>query len=361
MPGQPSIRNVLLLAFMTFSGVVAFGQQTYFAYLQTENRQPFYVKMNNQRYSSTVSGYVIIPNLTGGKHDLQIGFPKNEWGEQSVSMDLEQKDQGYLLKQFGDKGWGLFNLQTFAISMAASKDKPTPGVDAGEFAGMLSEVVKDPGIAKPEDAKSVKKTPAENPVDKPVVKAESKPAESEPDKTQKSQSSTAPQPEYSVIVKQSQSSTGKGLQLEYTDRTGDRTDTIRILIEDSKSANDEASTAANSGSQPNTGENPAAVAPPASSCSSLASESVFMKLRKRLAGESEKERMLSLSKKAFKDNCYTTEQVRNLSGLFLSDEARYAFFDLAYPFVVDPKQFPTLQSQLIDPYYQSRFRAMLRQ
>lgn len=76
MPNHPSMRNVFLLVFMTLAGIAAFAQQTYFAYLQTENRQPFSVKMNNQLYSSTASGYMIIPNLPGGKHELQIGFPK---------------------------------------------------------------------------------------------------------------------------------------------------------------------------------------------------------------------------------------------------------------------------------------------
>lgn len=356
------MRKIFLLVFLISAGVAASAQQTYFAYLQTENRQPFYVKMNNLRYSSTASGYVILPNLPGGKHELQIGFPKNEWGEQSVSVDLEQKDQGYLLKQFGDKGWGLFNLQTFAISMAAGKNNAVAGnaapADAGEFAGMLSNVVKDPGIAKPEDRNIEKKTVSE----KPAAIPSEKPKEAPP----------AP------VVKRSQSSTPEGIRMEYTVRNDGKLDTVSILVDDLElnkkpKAGAESKEIRNPEPEPKpAATNPALENPPSSgaqnlvistnpACTNLASEGDFLKLRKRMAGESETERMLALAKKAFKDKCYSTEQLRNLSMLFLNDEGRYGFFDMAYPFTADPQQFPVLQAQLTDAYYISRFRAMLRQ
>ena len=352
------MRKALLFACLILPGTFALAQQTYFAYLQTENRQPFYVKMNNQRFSSTASGYVILSNLPGGKHDLQIGFPKNEWGEQSVSMDLEQKDQGYLLKQFGEKGWGLFNLQSFAVVMASGKENPTAknntAADAGEFAGMLSDVVKDPGIAKPEDRNLEKKNVPEKPVEKP------KDASAE------------------TVVKRSQTSTPEGIRIEYTVRNNAKVDTVSILIDDPELRNsDKSGAVTNSVPQPEQDVKPAATTPtpenPPSSgaenlvvatnpaCTNLASDADFLKLRKRMAGESETERMLGLAKKAFKDKCYTTEQIRNLSALFLNDEGRYSFFDLSYPFTADPQQFPALQSQLTDTYYISRFKAMLRQ
>lgn len=343
---------------MTLIGIAAFGQQTYFAYLQTENRQPFYVKMNNQRFSSTASGYVIIPNLTGGKHDLQIGFPKNEWGEQSVSMDLEQKDQGYLLKQFGDKGWGLFNLQSFAIAMATGKNNgeavSPASADAGEFAGMLSNVVKDPGIAKAEERNAVQKNATEKPAEKPREVPAAK------------------------VVKRSQTITPEGIRMEYTVPNNGKMDTVSILVEDWDATKKENAVAEPAEVQKPEQEvkpdasNPTRESRPSSgtenllvstnpACTNLASEADFLKLRKKMAGESEAERMLPLAKKAFKDKCYTTEQIRNLSVLFLTDEARYGFFDLAYPYVSDLQQFSSLQSQLTDAYYVSRFKAMLRQ
>ncbi|RYD69778.1 MAG: DUF4476 domain-containing protein, partial [Sphingobacteriales bacterium] len=65
-------------------------------------------------------------------------------------------------------------------------------------------------------------------------------------------------------------------------------------------------------------------------------------------------------KKLFKQKCYSTAQVKNLSVLFLKDESKYKFFDAVYPFVYDSREFKQLESQLTDEYYISRFRSMIR-
>jgi hypothetical protein len=94
-----------------------FAQQDYFLYLQTDNKQAFYVRLNNKIYSSAESGYLILSRLPDSSHQLTIGFPKNIFPEQQFDVPQNHKDAGYLLKNFGDKGWGLFNLQTMAIIM----------------------------------------------------------------------------------------------------------------------------------------------------------------------------------------------------------------------------------------------------
>jgi len=111
------------------------AQQSHFIYIQTDNKQPFYVKLDKTIYSSASSGYLIIPQLKTGSYSFVIGFPKNEWPEQNIRCSVENKDLGYILKNFGDKGWGLFNLQS---SYAPSGDQPdairklTEGINEGE-------------------------------------------------------------------------------------------------------------------------------------------------------------------------------------------------------------------------------------
>jgi hypothetical protein len=70
--------------------------------------------------------------------------------------------------------------------------------------------------------------------------------------------------------------------------------------------------------------------------------------------------MLAIAKKAFKQRCYTSDHIKNLSVLFLKDGGRYSFFDMAYPFVSDSHYFYLLENQLTDTYYINRFRAMVR-
>jgi hypothetical protein len=97
-----------------------------------------------------------------------------------------------------------------------------------------------------------------------------------------------------------------------------------------------------------------------SDCRSFATEDDFYKLRKKMTAEDSDEAMIAVAKKAFRTKCYSTEQVKNLGVLFLKDEARYQFFDVAYPFVHDTYNFSTLEQQLTDEYYRNRFRAMIR-
>jgi hypothetical protein len=78
-----------------------------------------------------------------------------------------------------------------------------------------------------------------------------------------------------------------------------------------------------------------------------------------IAQKSEDE-MINAAEKLFRQKCYSTEQVKNLSVLLLKQESKYKFFDLAYAFVYDSSNFRELESQLTDPYFLSRFRAMIR-
>jgi hypothetical protein len=70
--------------------------------------------------------------------------------------------------------------------------------------------------------------------------------------------------------------------------------------------------------------------------------------------------MVNAAKKVFKSRCFTTEQVKNLSFLFLKDAGKYKFFDLAYAFVSDSYNFSSLETQLTDTYFISRFKVMMR-
>jgi hypothetical protein len=96
-----------------------------------------------------------------------------------------------------------------------------------------------------------------------------------------------------------------------------------------------------------------------SDCTKMFSDNDLDKLKKKIAGNSV-DKMIQTAKKYFQDKCITTEQVKNLGSLFPSDDARYSFFDVAYPNVYDISTFASLENQLVDPYYKKRFRAMLR-
>ncbi len=95
-------------------------------------------------------------------------------------------------------------------------------------------------------------------------------------------------------------------------------------------------------------------------CKNIADDDDYWKLRKKMSGETSDEKMILEAKKFFRNKCFTTSQIKNLSTLFMSDEGRLRFFDASYVSVADPGQYYTLKSQLIDPAYLNRFKLMLQ-
>ena len=137
---------------MVLGSLQAFSQQEYFIYVQANNNQPFYVRINGTTYGSAASGYIIISKLPDSVCNMIIGFPENILPEQEFSIPVNRKDGGYTLTNYGDKGWAMLNLQTQAVIMASNTDqqkkKPeiagTKRTDA--FSVLLSNAVNDSSV-----------------------------------------------------------------------------------------------------------------------------------------------------------------------------------------------------------------------
>jgi len=165
--------NKLLLVFLfaAFSFNAA-SQKVYFIYLQSESQQPFFLKMNDKVYSSSAAGYLILSKLYDTTYNFKIGFPQDKWPEQEFSVTVGRKDHGYLLKDFGEKGWGLFDLQTLSVKMSSSsalksEEKPkAENKDVSAFTEMLSKASDDPSLKE--------KPVVQKPEEKPVIKTETK-------------------------------------------------------------------------------------------------------------------------------------------------------------------------------------------
>ena len=458
------------LSLLSFNSIKA--QQNHYLYIQTENKQPFYLKLDNKQYSSSISGYLIVPKLKDGSYNLTIGFPKNEWPEQNMAAIIADNDIGYLLKNFGDKGWGLFNLQSLEVLMAANKGKKenievVNKTDA--FSNMLSSVVNDSTIrqtetvkqeVKIEPAKELEKVPpAEgsakeaNMVVVETAKGESKSTEIKEENTKagvrKENDKVALVKEEVIAINEGKSLVTRsvfnksmdGSEMIYIDDVNGIKDTIRVFIPADK--NEETVVAEKSFNVekpiekaltqevavtkedkandvrfleielPNPNQKPtekkpeertpiekkvvekstvesnpvekavtevkeikkeeskASVEKPVeqtfqrspminSDCKNFAMEDDFLKLRKKMIAKDVDDEMIVIAKKVFKVKCFTVEQVKNLSAIFLKDSGKYAFFDMAYPFVADSHNFHILKSQLTESYYIDRFQAMLR-
>lgn len=115
-------RGIYILLFCLLAAGRLFAQDPqYFLYIQHEKQQPFYVKYKGKILSSSDRGYIILAELPAGTLPVTIGFPKNEAPEQQFKIKVNKDDQGFLLKRTDEKSYALYNLQTFAVTMAGSE------------------------------------------------------------------------------------------------------------------------------------------------------------------------------------------------------------------------------------------------
>ena len=93
------------------------AQQNYFVYIQSDTKQPFIIRVNDKTLTSSATGYVVIPKLTTGAYNVALSFPGKSFSEQKLALNVGNDDGGYLLKDFGEKGWGLYNVRTMELTM----------------------------------------------------------------------------------------------------------------------------------------------------------------------------------------------------------------------------------------------------
>jgi hypothetical protein len=146
------MRTLLLILLIIFLPGTLISQHYHFVYIQGENQQAFYIKKTGDLLSSSATGFIILPKLQSGTHQFTVGFPKNQWPEYEFQIEVKSADRGFTLKNFGEKGWGLFDLQSLDIIYGKKIDPPkaavvpeTPKSD-DPFAVILASAVGDQGI-----------------------------------------------------------------------------------------------------------------------------------------------------------------------------------------------------------------------
>ena len=145
------MRIFLTVIIISLTSLVAFSQQERFIYLESGNKQPFYVKFDNKILNSAAAGYLIIPRLADSIYSFAIGFVQNKT-EKNFEYTISRKDAGFLIKNIDDKQWNLINLQTLAaLSPGEVAEKKTNNFFTTEiqndaFSVMLANAVHDSTI-----------------------------------------------------------------------------------------------------------------------------------------------------------------------------------------------------------------------
>src|SRR6185295_15822693 len=175
------MKRTLLICFFALLASLLSAQKIYFIYLQTETGEPFFVRMNDKLYSSESSGYLILPRLRDSTYKFTLSFQSKDI-DLDFAASINKKDHGYLIKNMGDKGWGLFDLQSLDLQMSTSILKKETGYDnnvntytqVNAFTALLAKATDDPSLRQNAVfAKEVEKKPV---VVQTVEKEEKKPA-----------------------------------------------------------------------------------------------------------------------------------------------------------------------------------------
>ena len=92
----------------------------------------------------------------------------------------------------------------------------------------------------------------------------------------------------------------------------------------------------------------------------MISDNDLDKIKRKMFVQNNDNDMVQTAVKYLNNKCLTTDQVKTLGNIFSSDDGRYSLYDALYKNVYDYGNYASLESQIIDPYYKRRFKAMLR-
>jgi hypothetical protein len=372
------------------------AQQDNLVLIDAENVQPFYARIGERIFNSSSIGHLSIPHLRDSTYLIDIGFPDNLFPEKKYSIKVNRKDQGFQLKNLGEKGWALYNWQTQEMRMPISETHSETHTSLGKafkkddpFSRLMAAVVNDSSVmydtystsdqSKKDSAKAIISPGAVASADNlsGTTKMESASVvvksrlAAETMKDQKAVRRVIADP-HPGIVKYNEELTDKELRLVYVDVSiRGFADTISIIIpkeqetngslsgsnaekKNAKTSLSASTSQALAGGNANT-KNNKKKSIPLPKCKSTASDYDIDVLRLNILTERTIDKRIAVAKKYFSAKCISTSQVRTLTELFDEDKDKFDFFRIAYPRVTDRENFNQLSVMLKGSHFIDAF------
>jgi hypothetical protein len=183
--------------------VMALGQESHFVFIQQVEKKPFYVRMQDESFSSSPGGHIILPMLKDSVYNMFIGYPSSRT-EYLFNIGITGMDRGFELS-----GANLTDLQTKLVFDAAVSNQNdltgTKKTDA--YSLLMAGVVRDTAVLYESTAKKDVIKPQPVTVSTPSVVYDKR-----------------------DIIRYSTENVKEGKLMIYHDRSAPVTDTIRIII-----------------------------------------------------------------------------------------------------------------------------------
>jgi hypothetical protein len=371
------------LVAVILSGVVSSSKAQHYFFIEADNQQAFYIKKSDSIYSSSANGFLIIPRNTEKIFTITIGFPMNKFPEIQFNLDEMDRDRGFKLKNFQEKGWGLFDLSSLQVNMQSANDLKVveskitnPKSVADDFANMLSEVTNDKTLL--DRGKAVLKDTPKNADSKTLPKSENPTSTPEPKPNQTVQTTAATQvkseikPQQTIksitntITKVKVDSSEKGmLIIKYIDKSADgKADVVDLKIEDSSNqfapkSNLESDDFSNNQKQIGLTESlekkdlsklntqSTALKVPSICTFPKALEKDIQNIQRKLLGFVSGEDQLNFAEKGYKNKCFTTNQTMEISWFLLDEDLRLSFFKRVFNLISDQDNVKLLESGFV--------------
>lgn len=336
------------------SPTVTIGQ--HYLFIEADGQQPFYIKKADTLYSSSASGFLIIPKVPKGDLNILLGFPKAIYPEAMFEIKEVSRDRGFHLKLFEGKGWGLFDRTSMEVIYSKNNQIDKSASDsvkktANPFAAMLSDATGDDILIEQNPVVTKKQLVKELTVEQPKKEE----VRVIPDKKSL---------ETSVLVKLEELETDKEKIITYIDRKSDgRIDTVVIRIakmeqsdiktgqmpvsselplaqEEVKALPEVKSLIPTPEEKGNKAEPQSSVVRKLSACTKPAAETKDMlNLQKKMLGMAKEEDQFAYVEKVFGMKCFTSKQAVEVSSFFLDEYSRMNLFKRVYWLVSDHDDF----------------------
>lgn len=345
---------LLLIVVYVISPNVTVGQ--HYIFIEADGQQPFYVKRADTLYSSSASGFLIIPKVPKGDFNIILGFPKAIYPEAVFEIKEVSRDRGFHLKLFEGKGWGLFDRTSMDVIYSNNNQIDKSASDAvkktaNPFAALLSDATGDDILIE------------QNPgvIQKQLVKDLTV---AQPKKEEVREVQDVKSPETSVLVKIEELETDKEKIITYIDRkSGGQIDTVVIRIakleqsdikiapkpvsselsparEEVKALPEVNSLIPPTEEKENQAEVQSSVGRKLSACTKPAAETKDMlNLQKKILGMAKEEDQLVYVEKVFGMKCFTSKQAVEVASFFLDEYSRMNLFKRVYWLVSDHEDF----------------------
>lgn len=301
------LKQIVLAVLLSIPGLKAAADQFSYIYIQGDKQTPFYVKFEDEMLPRYGKNYCIIPELTPGPIHIQILFQQNVYPAQKFTILVpEGGSRGFLLTRKGES-FSLYDIdQQFYLRDGNSEsDDRIPEYNNLQINEIQnSTTVENQEQTQPEATNLAASTPT----------ATTTPA------TTNQPGNTSP--------------AFMDMELNNT----------RVLESDTPPKSDE--------------DFKGKVAIVNSDCPHAVDNDLFDAIYKKAESKPESARLKYLLDKT-SDNCFTTNQVRILTGTLENDPERYTFLKKAYSRVTDQSVFPGLENLLSSREWKDYFKLIL--